>query len=155
MSYLCKCEGPEMQFVYPTTKDINHISGTSNVTMWEENVDAGKSYNLCNFMVREYASTKFTKDESKIEAIPDIGEVKSEPNTVDENTTSTSCKDAQSKTVQCYKDISAKLLLIQICIHCMHMTVKHLLGITNISPKNPPQSSKIVCHYLQHKQCHH
>ena len=61
---------------------IADLSDASKITVWEENigkVQAGMSYNFHNFMVREYASTKFlsmAKDGSKIEPISDIGEVK-------------------------------------------------------------------------------
>ena len=54
---------------------IADLSAVSKITLWEENIgklQTDMSFNLDNFMVREYASTKFlamAKDGSKIEPI--------------------------------------------------------------------------------------
>ena len=67
---------------YTAKKRALVLSDVSKITSWEENigkVQAGMSYNFHNFMVREYALTKFlpmAKDGSKIEPISNTGEVK-------------------------------------------------------------------------------
>ena len=62
-------------------------SALSKISLWEENIgklEAGKSYKLENFMVREYASEKFLsmgREGSRIEAIADIGDIKDDGET--------------------------------------------------------------------------
>ena len=90
---------------------IADLSDVSKITLWEENigkVQAGMAYNFHNFMVREYASTKFlsmAKDGSKIEPISDIGEVKQ-------------CKDGNDKEettfIKCFDSYSSTLGLLQV-----------------------------------------
>ena len=117
---------------------IADLSDVSRITLWEENiskVQAGMSYNIHNFIVREYASTKFlsmAKDGLKIEPISDIGEVKQ-------------CKDGNDK-----EETTLSNALIVAVLH-LDSYRSCLCCKARVEPLSPPlaRCSKPDCTMLQ------